>query len=653
MKLNEKTISNILLVIVTMIIASTILGMLFLGETYVESKGITENNSTFDLSAISPDNNETYYLEGNWDFYYGQLLITDNIKGKDMTSIQVPSSWSGTPIMDTNFKSGGYASYRAKIKNCKAFEAITIYVPNLAGAYSVFVNGQLVSKSGTFSKDSGKVFATPTVDTNPIFLLPDQTYEIVIEVAAESYSGLYLTPLLTNYEHNTNYTTTMLGFRYALVGIVFFCGAAVIFLKSLGNKNIYTLWLPILCFLLCLRMLVSNESYAISQNFLFNLSYETMNIIIYASTFIIKLVALMFLKEALDLNISKKSILLLSSLSLVLIVVANIAPNSLYITYYFAMFQLFSCIIDLYTLDKLCGCISKKVPNSEIYTLAYMFITVGIMVDAFYTSGLIPFRCSSFMPICFFVFVLSVTIVHTKRTTELYHETLETEKLYAELQRANMSIMLSQIQPHFLYNALNTIKSLIKRDPKAAEKAIIDFSYYLRGNMDSLSKKEPIPFSLELDHIKHYCEIELLRFSDKMDIIYDIGPSSFLVPTLSVQPLVENAIKHGVTKNPKGGTVKISTYEDIDFNYIKIEDDGVGFDMEATKEDDGRSHIGLSTTKARLKSIMNAEIFIDSHINKGTVIIVQIPKKSAKPADVKETIKLFKHKSKKERNIDI
>ncbi|MEG1846346.1 MAG: hypothetical protein RR239_05535, partial [Oscillospiraceae bacterium] len=237
MKLNEKTISNILLVIVTMIIASTILGMLFLGETYVESKGITENNSTFDLSAISPDNNETYYLEGNWDFYYGQLLITDNIKGKDMTSIQVPSSWSGTPIMDTNFKSGGYASYRAKIKNCKAFEAITIYVPNLAGAYSVFVNGQLVSKSGTFSKDSGKVFATPTVDTNPIYLLPDQTYEIVIEVAAESYSGLYLTPLLTNYEHNTNYTTTMLGLRYALVGIVFFCGAAVIFLKSLGNKK--------------------------------------------------------------------------------------------------------------------------------------------------------------------------------------------------------------------------------------------------------------------------------------------------------------------------------------------------------------------------------------------------------------------------------
>ena len=178
---------------------------------------------------------------------------------------------------------------------------------------------------------------------------------------------------------------------------------------------------------------------------------------------------------------------------------------------------------------------------------------------------------------------------------------------------ANTAVMISQIQPHFLYNALNTIKYLIKRDPKTAEKAVISFSKYLRGNMDSITQKTPIPFSEELEHIKNYCDIELLRFGDKLEIIYDTEFVEFNVPSLTIQPLVENAIKHGVTKKAEGGRVKLSTQFADDCYYVIIEDDGVGFDPQNPDytPDDNHAHVGILNVTNRLKTMVNAEINIE------------------------------------------
>lgn len=334
----------------------------------------------------------------------------------------------------------------------------------------------------------------------------------------------------------------------------------------------------------------------------------------------------MYLKQSLKFEVSDKVLVIFSALFLSIAVGSGIMPNSMYNTYTFALLQATTFIIDIYTFNKLCGCIVKKVPNAQNYTVLYMFISLGVMIDALYTNGLMPFKASSFMPVCFFVYVISVSFIHAKEIATIYKDAVLKKEYEAELENASMSIMVSQIQPHFLYNALNTIKVLIKRNPKAAENAVIDFSYYLRGNMDSLSKTEPIPFSLELEHIKHYCGIEMLRFSDKISIEYKIGPNAFSVPTLSIQPLVENAIKHGVTKKLDGGTVILSTYEDKDNYYVEVKDDGVGFNPYENDTDSEKSHVGISITKKRLKTMLNAEMTVNSVINKGTDIIVRFPK---------------------------
>ena len=117
-----------------------------------------------------------------------------------------------------------------------------------------------------------------------------------------------------------------------------------------------------------------------------------------------------------------------------------------------------------------------------------------------------------------------------------------------------------------------------------------------------------------------------MRFDDMLNIRYDIQTEAFSVPQLSVQPLVENAVKHGVGMKEDGGTVTIATRETETAYEILISDDGVGFDTSAPPKEDGRSHVGMENTRKRLKEMCNAEIVITSTPGEGTIAKIIIPK---------------------------
>jgi sensor histidine kinase YesM len=203
----------------------------------------------------------------------------------------------------------------------------------------------------------------------------------------------------------------------------------------------------------------------------------------------------------------------------------------------------------------------------------------------------------------------------------------EQERAEKELYEAKVQIMVSQIRPHFMYNALTSIAMMCEIDPKTAKEATITFAKYLRCNMDALKQTAPVPFEQELEHLKKYLYIEKLRFDDLLNIEYDIQTTEFEVPLLSIQPIVENAVKHGVGMAEDGGTVKIATRETETAYEIIVSDDGVGFDTSAPKKEDGRSHVGMENTKKRLKDLCNADIVIESTVGKGTTVTVTIPKK--------------------------
>lgn len=216
--------------------------------------------------------------------------------------------------------------------------------------------------------------------------------------------------------------------------------------------------------------------------------------------------------------------------------------------------------------------------------------------------------------------VLYAFIVDSQR--ERYYRQRE------ENTQLKVDIMLSQIQPHFLYNTLGVIEDLCDVDSAAAKAATATFSRYLRGNMDSLSAQAAIPFEQELAHTKGYLELERLRFEGALQVRYEIVCTSFTLPTLTLQPLVENAVRHGVRGSANGkGTVTISAREYADRYEVCVTDDGPGFDP-ARLPDDGRAHMGIRNVRERLRRLCGGELLIRSAVGEGTTATILLPKEN-------------------------
>ena len=204
---------------------------------------------------------------------------------------------------------------------------------------------------------------------------------------------------------------------------------------------------------------------------------------------------------------------------------------------------------------------------------------------------------------------------------------LELEKitLNAQLAESRISTMMSQIRPHFIYNTLGSIEQLCKLDPPKAGDLVHNFAKYLRGNFGELDNPKPILMSQEMEHVRHYISIENVRFPD-MTFTFEMNSEDFRIPALTIQPIVENAIKHGLMKLPKGGTISVVSYE-TDTDYcISVVDDGVGFDATALKDD--RKHVGIRNIRERLKVMVGGALEIESTVGVGTRVLITIPKEA-------------------------
>ena len=202
---------------------------------------------------------------------------------------------------------------------------------------------------------------------------------------------------------------------------------------------------------------------------------------------------------------------------------------------------------------------------------------------------------------------------------------LETEKivLNAQLTESRMSTMMSQIRPHFIYNTLGSIEQLCSIDPPKAGELVHNFAKYLRGNFGELDNPKPILMSKEMEHVHHYVSIENVRFPD-MTFSFEMNSVDFQIPALTIQPIVENAIKHGLMKLPKGGTIRVLSYETDTHYCVSVEDDGVGFDTGKLLDD--RNHVGIRNIRGRLKAMVNGTLEIESTEGVGTAVLIKIPK---------------------------
>lgn len=186
-------------------------------------------------------------------------------------------------------------------------------------------------------------------------------------------------------------------------------------------------------------------------------------------------------------------------------------------------------------------------------------------------------------------------------------------------------LIISQLQPHFMFNSLTNIKYLTRKDPLLAENAVEKFTKYLRANLEAIEDQSLISFADELEHTKNYIWLEQLRFKH-LKVEYSVDVDDFLVPRLSLQPVVENAVKHGVTKKIGGGTIQIMVRESADCYKIIVRDDGVGFDQSKTKDAEVEENVGLVDIRKRLLELNKSTINIASTEGVGTTVTYKIMK---------------------------
>ena len=276
-------------------------------------------------------------------------------------------------------------------------------------------------------------------------------------------------------------------------------------------------------------------------------------------------------------------------------------------------FFLICCILEI-----------RRNPKKLFVPISAMTMISAVMIDiAGFGSGIVwRSPCSK---VVFIVLFISCIIAGAKEIVMNYRATVRAEKLEKELEDSRTAIMLSQIKPHFLYNVLNSIYHLYRKEPETAQEAVSSFAEYLRCNMHSIEKQNPIPFSEEYQHIQTYLSLEQIRFREKLDVVYDVEVTNFALPPLTVEPLVENAVKHGVTKKRGGGIVTISTRKTDDGYVVTVADTGVGFDPENYMEE-GKPHIGIRNVKERLQKMVGGSLSITSS-QEGTVAVVTVPEK--------------------------
>jgi sensor histidine kinase YesM len=203
---------------------------------------------------------------------------------------------------------------------------------------------------------------------------------------------------------------------------------------------------------------------------------------------------------------------------------------------------------------------------------------------------------------------------------------LQTSQLEARLAQSRLQVLKMQLHPHFLFNTLNAISELVHRDPDAADTMLTDLSDLLRMSFENLEVQE-VPLKQELEFLRKYLEIEQMRFQERLRVEMDISPETLgaSVPNMILQPLVENAIKHGISPRAEGGRIDITAIRNNGHLQIAVSDDGLGMSQHETESP--REGVGLSNTRKRLRHLYGDRQKFDlrSAGERGVIVSLEMP----------------------------
>ena len=240
--------------------------------------------------------------------------------------------------------------------------------------------------------------------------------------------------------------------------------------------------------------------------------------------------------------------------------------------------------------------------------LAYILIPlVSMLIQSLFYGLLMIVIGTSIGAMMMFIYIQRDQIEHHLRQQE-------------EIIHQRNSIRVLQMRPHFIYNTMTSIYYLCKQDSDKAQQVILDFTSYLRRNFTAIAKEDTVPFMEEMEHTRAYLAVEQVRFEGKLFVEFETPHTSFRLPPLTLQPIVENAVKHGVDPDMEPLHIFIRTRRTDKGNEITVEDTGPGFNT----TDNADPHIALDNIRQRLEVMCGGSLSISARSGGGTVVTIVV-----------------------------
>ena len=621
---------RIILVIFVLSIIVFAIAMMLLPEA-----GLVEQGSA-DLSDIDFNDNESVLLSGQWEFYWNQFLSSEDFDGGMKPQIdafmKVPGTWNSEGVGPTAYPSHGIATYRLVLKYPATLKDPALRIKNVASAYKLYVNGQLYAEIGQLSENP-LVFEED--EQNLSVELPKNTQEIelIFQVGNLNYArgGLRESPVFGSKQVLAQQSKVLVATQLLFIGCVFIFGIHYFLLFLLQKANKTALFFCVFCFITALRALMWGE--VPLKIFFPDVSFIALGYINYLTGYNMIAAMLLFVLSIYPLSYKKRFLwpVLLPTLFFDVLlflkqpVFASALTNFVYLMVLLQM---------VYIIGVMIKAVLGKRDNSILMFFAACIFFLAINQDILHYTALgginmsYAFLYGNFTVVVAMSFVQARQQANTYQKLMLYNENLvEADRLKDKIMETEMSFLQAQIKPHFLYNALNAIANVCEKDGKAAGKLIIDLAIYLRGSLEFNNLDKMVTIEKELEFVDTYFHIEQARYGEKIQLRKEIDvPLEYQIPVLVLQPLVENAVRHGISKKLGGGTVFVRMKKTDDGVCIEIEDDGVGIKIEKLSalltEGNASSGIGLINIHSRLLKTYGRGLDISSEEGRTIVKIV-------------------------------
>jgi len=604
-------------------------------------KGTPQAVGVVDYAAAAEKSGAIVSLRGMWRFLWlepREVNLVEplaQIEGQASLWRMVPAPWSRYTYRGEKLPAEGMAVYQLTVKGLAPENAYALYLGNITSAYRLFIDGQEVGGCGVV----GTSTTVESLENRPMLFdiaAGKEKIHIALLVSNFNYSrgGIREAPIFGPEER----LRAMLLHRKAMDFLV--AGAIgafaflffVIFLVQ-GGKNKETAFFALMCLIVAVRSMSTGEAAAL--DIFPELAFTWRILFNYIFSFNVFPLLYLFLSQVFPGEIKRKHWPIFIPLMIVLNVVLLMTPARVYTVLINAYFMV-TILYAGYFIFFLALAVWRRRELSAAYFIAVVLFASSIYIDYMATRGLLGIAGSNnntyALPVLLAVMALSQSIsirLTAQRLKSANLALLEAKQVEEELHRQEMAFLRAQIKPHFLFNALNSIAALIHRGDKSALPLLDSLSAYLRFSFDFSADTELITLRSELELLDAYLSLEKARFGEKIEYCLDIEAGvETMLPSLTIQPLVENAIRHGLMSQRGQGRVELSIWRENDRTIIRVADDGSGFIQGADGfplGDRAKAGVGLRNIDARLRRHFGAGLQLQSTLGQGTVVVFSIP----------------------------